>query len=104
MAVRSASDGAKPQMSKHEREDEDSVYPKLAKVLRESHGLSAMSPAHREILQFARLLARIAEDLPSEKIDRHLIRDAQRVMEAIETLVRMQLLRRRISKKPWHHR
>ncbi|WP_298240703.1 heavy metal translocating P-type ATPase [uncultured Bradyrhizobium sp.] len=73
----------------HEREDEDSVYPKLTEVLRDRHGLSAMSRAHREILHLARLLARIAEDLPSEKIDRYLIRDAQRVIEAIETLVRM---------------
>ena len=74
---------------KHEREDEGCVYPKIAEVLRERHGLSAMSRAHREILHLARLLARIAADLPSEKIDRYLIRDAQRVIEAIETLVRM---------------
>lgn len=74
---------------RHEREDEDSVYPKLAEVLRERHGLSAMSRAHREILHLARLLDRIVDDLPSEKVDRYLVRDAQRVIEAIETLVRM---------------
>src|ERR1019366_9096490 len=34
----------------HERDDEGNVYPQLARVLRESHGLSAMSRAHREIL------------------------------------------------------
>lgn len=73
----------------HERDDESSVYPELAVVLRERHGLSAMSRAHREILHLARLLARIAEDLPRERVDRYLIRDAQRVIEAIETLVRM---------------
>ena len=48
-----------------------------------------MSRAHREILHLARLLARLADDLPSEKIDRYLIRDAQRVIEAIEALVRI---------------
>jgi hypothetical protein len=53
----------------------------------ERHSLAAMSRAHREILHLARLLARIAEDLPEETIDRYLIRDAQRVIEAIETLV-----------------
>jgi heavy metal translocating P-type ATPase len=73
----------------HERDDEGNVYPQLAKVLRESHGLSAMSRAHREILHLARLLARVAEDMPSEKIDRYLIRDAQRLIEAVETLVRL---------------
>jgi heavy metal translocating P-type ATPase len=73
----------------HERDDEGHVYPQLAKVLRESHGLSAMSRAHREILHLARLLASVAADLPSEKIDRYLIRDAQRLIEAVETLVRL---------------
>ena len=73
----------------HERDDEGHVYPQLAEVLRESHGLSAMSRAHREILHLARLLASVAKELPSENVDRYLIRDAQRLIEAIETLVRL---------------
>jgi len=77
------------QVVAHERDDEGSVYPRLAGILRERHGLSAMSRAHREILHLARLLARVVEDLPTEKVDRYLMRDAQRVIEAIETLVRM---------------
>src|ERR1035437_10382839 len=77
------------QVVEHERDDEGSVYPRLAHVLTDGHGLSAMSRAHREILHLARLLARVVEDLPSEKIDRFLVRDAQRVIEAVETLVRI---------------
>jgi heavy metal translocating P-type ATPase len=77
------------QVVEHERDDEGSVYPRLAKVLMDGHGLSAMSRAHREILHLARLLARVVEDLPAEKIDRYLVRDAQRVIEAIEALVRI---------------
>jgi soluble P-type ATPase len=73
----------------HERDDEGHVYPQLAEVLRESHGLSAMSRAHREILHLARLLASVAKELPSENVDRYLIRDAQRLIEGIETLVRL---------------
>jgi heavy metal translocating P-type ATPase len=73
----------------HERDDEGHVYPHLAEVLRESHGLSAMSRAHREILHLARLLAAVAKELPSEDIDRYLVRDAQRLIEAVETLVRL---------------
>ncbi|WP_407158683.1 heavy metal translocating P-type ATPase [Bradyrhizobium sp. STM 3557] len=73
----------------HERDDEGSIYPKLARLLHEHHGLAAMSRAHREILHLARLLDRIAGDLPSEKIDRYVVRDAQRAIEAIEILVRM---------------
>jgi hypothetical protein len=74
------------QVVEHERDDEGSVYPRLATVLMDGHGLSAMSRAHREILHLARLLARVVEDLPSEKIDRYLVRDAQRVIESIECL------------------
>src|SRR5450755_2105836 len=77
------------QVVAHERDDEGSVYPQLAGILRERHSLSAMSRAHREILHLARLLARVVDDLPTEKVDRYLIRDAQRIIEAIETLVRM---------------
>jgi Hemerythrin HHE cation binding domain len=77
------------QVVKHERNDEGSIYPRLAKVLMDRHGLSAMSRAHREILHLARMLARVTEDLPSENIDRYLVRDAQRVIEAIEALVRI---------------
>ncbi|MDP3689968.1 heavy metal translocating P-type ATPase, partial [Bradyrhizobium sp.] len=77
------------QVVAHERDDEGHVYPQLAKVLRESHGLSAMSRAHREILHLSRLLGRVAGDLPSEKVDRYLVRDAQRLIEAVETLVRL---------------
>jgi soluble P-type ATPase len=77
------------QVVEHERDDEGSVYPQVAKVLRDGHGLSAMSRAHREILHLARLLDRMFEDLPSERIDRYLVRDAQRVIEAIEALVRI---------------
>ena len=73
----------------HERDDEGNVYPRLARLLADRHGLSAMSRAHREILHLARLLARLIEDLPSEKVDRYLIRDAQRVIESVESLVRI---------------
>src|SRR5262249_290697 len=75
----------------HERQDEGSVYPAIAKALAQDHGLSAMSRAHREILHLARLLARLVDDLPLEEIDRYLIRDAQRVIEGIEALVRIHM-------------
>ena len=73
----------------HEREDETAVYPRLTKFLADSHGLSAMSRAHREILHQARLLARLAHGLRAEDADKYLVRDAQRVIESIEALVRI---------------
>ena len=73
----------------HEREDESAVYPRLSKFLSDAHGLGAMSRAHREIIHQARLLGRIAEGLLPADADRYLIRDAQRVIESIEALVRI---------------
>lgn len=74
---------------KHEREDESVVYPQLAKYFADRHGLGAMSRAHREIMHLARLLARLAEDITPSDVDRYLLRDAQRVIETIEALVRL---------------
>ena len=77
------------QIVKHERDDETKVYPKLAKFLADGHGLGAMSRAHREIIHLARLLGQLADGLTPEDADRYLIRDAQRVIESIEALVRI---------------
>jgi hypothetical protein len=40
-------------------------------------------------LHLSRLLARLADGLKFEDADRYLVRDAQRVIEAIESLVRI---------------
>jgi soluble P-type ATPase len=77
------------QIVEHEREDERAVYPRVSKFLADRHGLGAMSRAHREIIHKARLLRRLAEGLSPEDTDHYLIRDAQRVIEAIEALVRI---------------
>ena len=77
------------QIVKHEREDETTVYPNLAKFLADGHGLGAMSRAHREIIHLARLLGQLADGLTIEDADRYLIRDAQRVIESVEALVRI---------------
>jgi heavy metal translocating P-type ATPase len=74
---------------KHERDDETAVYPTLAKFLVDGHGLGAMSRAHREIIHLSRLLAQLSEGLDATDADRYLIRDAQRVIESIEALVRI---------------
>lgn len=73
----------------HERDDEGRIYPRLAKFLHDRHGLAAMSRAHREILHLARLLTKLSDGLRVEDADRYLIRDAQRVIESIESLVRI---------------
>ena len=58
------------QIVEHERDDESTVYPRLAKFLSDGHGLGAMSRAHREIIHLARLLRRLSMGLrPKMPID-----------------------------------
>ena len=73
----------------HEQDDESQVYPRVAKYLADRHGLGAMSRAHREIIHLSRLLRRLADRLSPEDIDPYLNRDAQRIIELIEALVRI---------------
>ena len=73
----------------HELADESSVYPQLSNILSDGYGLFAMSRAHREILHMARLLARLADGLSPNDANRYLIRDGQRIIESIESLVRI---------------
>jgi hypothetical protein len=87
--ISEANDVVQQQMVVHERDDEGNVYRTLAGVLYDDVGLSAMSRAHRDILHLARLLANLVEELSLEKIDRYLVRDAQRIIESIEALVRI---------------
>ena len=48
-----------------------------------------MSRAHREILHLARLINRLSKDLEPADADHYVVRDAQRVIESIESLVRL---------------
>jgi len=87
--ISEADDIVSRQIVEHERDDERAVYPQVAKFLGDHHGLGAMSRAHREIIHMARLLRRLADGLTAQDTDHYLIRDAQRVIEAIEALVRI---------------
>lgn len=73
----------------HERADEETVYPRVSSYLRDSHGLTAMSRAHREILHQARLLHRLADRLQQSELEPYVTRDAQRIIESIEFLVQI---------------
>ena len=84
-----ANDIVARQIVEHEREDENAVYPRVAKFLADRHGLGAMSRAHREIIHLARLLQRLADGLSPADIDRYLTRDAQHIIDSVEALVRM---------------
>jgi len=87
--ISEADDIVSKQIVEHERDDERAVYPRVAKFLGNRSGLGAMSRAHREIIHMARLLRRLADGLTAQDTDHYLIRDAQRVIEGIEALVRI---------------
>ena len=74
-------------IARHEREDEATIYPRVSSYLKNGHGLSAMSCAHREILHQARLLGRLSDGLRPSDVEPYLVRDAQRIIESTEFLV-----------------
>ena len=84
MLIAEANKIVEQQIVAHERHDEGTVYPQVAKYLADQHGLGAMSRAHREIIHLARLLRRLADGLSPGEVDRYLIRDGQRLIESIE--------------------
>ena len=73
----------------HERNDEGVIYPQLGKLAQERYALGALSRAHREIVHLAKLLQGTLDEATLGEIDKYWIRDAQRLIESIETLVRM---------------
>ena len=73
----------------HEQADETSIYPRLSIEIADGYGLFAMSRAHREILHLGKLLARLSDGLQPTDADRYLIRDAQRIIESIDSIVRI---------------
>jgi len=87
--IREADKIVEQQIVEHERNDEGTVYPQVAKFLTDRHGLGAMSRAHREIIHLARLLRRLVDGLSPGEVDRYSIRDGQRIIESIEALVRI---------------
>jgi soluble P-type ATPase len=89
MLIAEANKIVEHQIVAHERHDEGTVYPQVARYLSDRHGLGAMSRAHREIIHLARLMRRLADGLSPGEIDRYLIRDGQRIIESIEALVRI---------------
>jgi len=73
----------------HELADENSVYPRLSSILPTATAFSAMSRAHREILHHGAALGSSRRWLSPNDADRYLIRDGQRIIESIESLVRI---------------
>lgn len=74
------------QLIPHERADEDSLYPQLARQLRGDDPLAALSHTHREIFRLARLLTRMSADLPADASSASL-QEVQRLLLRLDTLL-----------------
>jgi hypothetical protein len=71
----------------HERQDDKELYPKVAHMLGGEDPMAAMSRTHREIFNLARLLSRMAADLPNEGPDPALRRELQRILYGLEAIL-----------------
>lgn len=73
----------------HEQEDEGELYPQLAERLHGEDPLAAMSHTHREIFRLARLLTRMAGDLPHDDALEASVAEIQRVLQRLDTVLSM---------------
>ncbi len=73
----------------HEREDEQTLYPKLAGVLRGTDPMAAMSRTHREIFHLARLYERLINDLPPGPLPEFELGQIRRLLYSLGAILRL---------------
>jgi heavy metal translocating P-type ATPase len=73
----------------HERRDDAELYPMVAPLLGGDDPLAAMSRTHREIVHLARLLHRIAGDLPPGGPDPAMCRELKRILYGLDAILRL---------------
>ena len=73
----------------HEREDEETLYPRLADALRGDDPLAAMSRTHREIFHLARLYSRLLEDLPPGPLPDFELGQLRRLLYGLGAILRL---------------
>jgi len=77
------------QLLPHEQRDDRDVYPDLARRLGGEDPMATMSGMHREIFRMARLLQQMTADLPPEGPSPDDIREFQRLLYALDAIVRL---------------
>ena len=73
----------------HERQDDAEVYPAMARLIGGDDPLAAMSRMHREIHHLARLLNRMAKDLPPEGPNLNTFAEIQRILYGLDAILRL---------------
>jgi heavy metal translocating P-type ATPase len=77
------------QLLPHERQDDAQVYPAVARLIGGDDPLATMSRMHREIYHLARLLSRMAQDLPPEGPDPEALVELQRVLYGLDAILKL---------------
>jgi iron-sulfur cluster repair protein YtfE (RIC family) len=77
------------QLLPHERQDDVQVYPAVARLIGGDDPLATMSRMHREIYHLARLLSRMAQDLPPEGPDPEALVELQRVLYGLDAILKL---------------
>ncbi|HKV96319.1 MAG TPA: heavy metal translocating P-type ATPase [Gammaproteobacteria bacterium] len=73
----------------HERADDRQVYPAVAALLGGDDPLAAMSRTHREIFVLYQRLNRLISGLPPQGPDPGTLRDLQRILYALDAILRL---------------
>lgn len=73
----------------HEREDEEQLYPELAKLLRGADPMAAMSRTHREIFHLARLYGQLVADLPDGPLPEFELHELRRLLFSLSAILRL---------------
>lgn len=73
----------------HEREEDDTVYPVIARLMGGTDPTATMSRAHVEISHLCRSLNRMVERLPEGELEAADLRDLRRVLYGLHALLRL---------------
>jgi iron-sulfur cluster repair protein YtfE (RIC family) len=77
------------QLLPHERQDEAEIYPAMGRLIGGDDPLAAMSRTHREIHHLARLLSRMAKDLPPAGPDPETLAELERILHGLDAILRL---------------
>ncbi|MGA8755235.1 MAG: heavy metal translocating P-type ATPase, partial [Stellaceae bacterium] len=77
------------QLLPHERQDDAQIYPAMARLIGGDDPLATMSRTHREIHHLARLLSRMAKDLPTAGPDPATLAEIQRILHGLDAILRL---------------
>jgi soluble P-type ATPase len=76
-------------LPRHEEEEEEAVYPVVAKLMGGEDPMSSMARAHVEISHLIRVYRQLLDDMPSRGPDREDLVDLRRVLYGLHAILRL---------------